>query len=114
MPTLTCDRTRELFSEALDRDLTPSIEQAFDRHLHACLRCEGEFARLRIAVGALQSCEPESVPDSFHATLAARVKTLDRQPLRRAAGLVAAAAAVTLLCFGWPWWQPGTAARHLP
>jgi hypothetical protein len=121
MASLSCDHARDLFSEVLEESLGADLAASFDRHLHNCGRCQADFTDLRAAIGTLRSLEIERVPDNFHATLDARLAELHARPIRRVAALLIAAAALTLLCFGWPWLQrdagsapPATLAAAAP
>lgn len=113
MLTLTCERAHELFSDAIEDSLSSTSRRGFELHLRTCVHCGAQFSDFRSALAALQTWNDESVPDSFHATLAARLSDLERRPSRRVAGLLVAAAALTGLVFAWPWLDRGRAPARL-
>ncbi|MBI2204600.1 MAG: zf-HC2 domain-containing protein [Candidatus Rokubacteria bacterium] len=62
---MTCDETRERFSDLVDGRLAPDERAALDAHLAACAVCPAELDRLRATVALLRSIEPARAPAGF-------------------------------------------------
>ena len=60
---MTCEHCREILSELLEGELTPTAEAEASAHLSACPACARELAELRTLVSALHAL-PDVDPPS--------------------------------------------------
>lgn len=101
----------QLFSEAMDDELSPAQEQRFHDHLRQCAQCSASYATFTEAIGKVRALPnaamplpvhlPSGAPAAERATAADRLRGLipKRLPMGMATG-VAALAAVAIVVVG--------------
>jgi len=105
---MDCDRSRDLISEFLDKELPPQLSLEVKEHCLACASCRKEFQELRSAVQALRETPREQPPQDLEARILDSVRAFPataggsliggaRSRRRGIAPLVLAAAAALLL-----------------
>ena len=110
---MNCDRARQLLHPYLDRELAATERRGVEEHLHTCVACAAESARLEEVIDAVKAGGrhplPPRLPSRVRAALAADALTRATRPSWRwlwqlASPLAAAAFAfwITLTFFaGW-------------
>jgi predicted anti-sigma-YlaC factor YlaD len=109
-----CSQVRRWRRLALDGELGPKENEAFDRHVHECAACRSESERLLHAISLL-SRMPVTQPREFFAVdVLARVRSMrqaqGQSTSRRAPWCMAAVVVATAACVvvGWnEWILPG-------
>lgn len=66
---MTCDRSRELFAEALYDELAPDLQAEFAAHLASCATCSPEFQELKHTLAIMDQRKREEPGPGFQETL---------------------------------------------